>query len=171
MDGTARAWPQDVDLSDPQTISARRCGLTALPSDGALARLSALETLDLAHNKLSSLPAVLASLPALNLLDVSHNLLEALPVELAAHRSLQMIASHNPLRLELPLLQLHEPLFSDPDFPADERALFRVPSDPPAGHPPVETIRWLRPHEICAAAGDEAPQLFSFRACRGGPPS
>lgn len=89
-------------------------------------------------------------------------MLEVLPVELALHFSVQLIASNNPLKLELP--PLHPggaaPLFCDPDFPADERALFHNPSSLPDSHLPIPCVQWLRPHEVCTQAGEEAPQLF-----------
>ncbi|XP_045745977.2 platelet glycoprotein Ib alpha chain [Mirounga angustirostris] len=54
----------------------RRSQLTKLQTDGALPRL---ETLDVSHNKLKSLPFLGRALPALTTLDVSYNELTALP--------------------------------------------------------------------------------------------
>ncbi|KAL1526664.1 hypothetical protein AB1Y20_015368 [Prymnesium parvum] len=139
--------------------------MKALPSASVLTKLSALQHLNLSHNELTSLPAALATLPSIQTLDVSHNCLVELPLNLATHQSLQLLAAHNPLRLELPLdtarrLEAEDTLFVDPAFPANEHSLFRSPDDPPAGHPAPETVRWLRPHELCQVAGVDAPRLF-----------
>ncbi|EOD19232.1 hypothetical protein EMIHUDRAFT_458780 [Emiliania huxleyi CCMP1516] len=47
----------------------------------------------------------------------------------------------------------------DHDF-CGARALYLDPASPPPGQPPPETVRWLRPAEVCAEAGWPAPALF-----------
>jgi hypothetical protein len=52
-----------------------------------------------------------------------------------------------------------EERFADEIF-CRARALFRDPSRPPAGHPRAEEVLWLRPEEVCSAAGAPPPELF-----------
>ncbi len=49
--------------------------------------------------------------------------------------------------------------YLDPDFPAAAASLFVDPAAPPPGHPPFETVRFLRPHEF-ARAGAQPASLY-----------
>ena len=62
---------------------------------------------------------------------------------------------------DLSLLALRDgpDAFVDEDF-CGARALYLDPASPPPGQPPPETVRWLRPAEVCAEAGWPAPALF-----------
>lgn len=145
--------------SDAADLS-RRSLRTVQPE---ILRLASLTALDLSHNQLETLPAEIGSLRQLERLDVRHNQLISLPAGLGtAQPSLQLFATHNPpLTFKLAARASHGH-FRDTDFPATTSALFRDSTRPWQGHPPTANgaIRWLRPHEICAAAAADEPRLF-----------
>ena len=100
--------------------------------------------------QLRVLPEALRALTALELLDVRGNLLETLPAWVLRERTgLAVLAEGNPLHLELPAAGESSQLFEDASFPADARALFRDGATEWAGHVPADSVRWLRPHELC----------------------
>ena len=125
--------------------------------------LASLRSLDMSRNELTSLPLQLCGLSRLEHLDLRHNRLTSLPTGLgAAQPRLQLFVTNNPaLAFELPP-RAASGLFRDSEFPATAASLFRDPSAPWPGHPSPNGggVRWLRPHEICAAVGAEPPRLF-----------
>ena len=133
--------------------------LAVLP-DAIVVRLSNLQRLNISHNMLTSLPAAIAGLCNLEHLDVRWNLLSSLPAGLGttASAALQLFATPqlagSTLTLSLPA-RTSPTLYRDTDFPANSSALFRNPLAPWSGHPAAdnEGVRWLRPFEICKAAG------------------
>ena len=83
-------------------------GLTCLPHrltsvpDSLFTTVLWLDTLDLSHNALKSLPASIGQLWKLRFLHLQHNKLESLPSQLVRCSYLQLLhASHNQLQ-ELP---------------------------------------------------------------------
>ena len=153
--------PKELFLRRSLTsLDVSRNVLTSLPE--ALLNLDGLRTLNASHNLLESLPLAVSTLRHLEYLDVRHNALVTLPAGLdTSGEALQLFATpQRPgLALELPARASHT-LFCDADFPATAASLFRDKSKRWAGHPPVKKLRWLRPDEICKAAGAPAPQLF-----------
>lgn len=149
----------------PRALAASLTSLdlshNALKADGSLGSLGSLvrlRSLDLSHNALVTLPPALGALGSLERLDVRHNALTALPAALG-EAALQLLASHNPLALDL--APPGSDVWCDADFPATAASLFCEADAPWAGHPdPNGGVRWLRPHEIAAAAGAPPPALF-----------
>ena len=150
----------DDATSSRAAVSLAGSSLTAVPSSILVA---SLKSLDLSHNLLTTLPVELSGLRRLEHLDVRHNRLTSLPAGLGGSQPLlQLLVAHNPaLVFELPP-RATSGHFRDSDFPATSASLFRDPSAPWAGHPPVASggVVWKRPHEICAALGAGPPRLF-----------
>ena len=159
LDLSARGLTEPPDRIDSAAVALdiSHNALTGL-TKSFVASLGNLTSLDLSHNALHMLPEALGELRSLELLDVRFNRLTSLPTGIGKQSlSFQLLAAPQAigaLTLNLPAGHASDPtaLYRDTDFPANASSLFRNPRAPWEGHPPGDEVRWLRPHEICAAA-------------------